>query len=188
MVELAQGRRVLNIGCCGSDALTSTDTVHSRLAGASSYCLGVDVFEEGIRKMQADGENVVLGDAERLDLDAAFDLVVLGDVIEHVSNPGLVFDAASRHLVHGGIVAVTTPNPFSLPLMLRRLGLGSSPVNSEHVCWFDPVLLSFLLKRSGFEVAELLWTEASQYRPLRWLQHWRPYFHSTFGVIAKKIG
>lgn len=137
--------------------------------------------------MRANGLNVAVGDGENLEVREAFDLVVLGDVIEHVANPGRVFDSANRHLVTGGLVALTTPNPFSLTLMLKRLLGGSSAVNGEHVTWFDPVLLSWLMERCGFEVEEVLWTEWSRWAPLRLLQRRRKDLHGTFGLIAKKL-
>ena len=187
MIELSAGKRVLNIGCCGSDALRRSNWVHTAIGEASSYCLGVDIFEAGIEKMRAAGQNVAVGNAENLNLGDVFDLVILGDVIEHVANPGLVFDSANRHLTTGGLVAATTPNPFSLTLMLKRLFRNSSTVNSEHVVWFDAVLLSWLMERCDFEVEEVLWTEASRWPPLRLLQKRRKDLHGVFGVIARKL-
>src|SRR5665648_4633 len=150
VVELAKGKRVLNIGCCGSDALVSQWTVHRTIASAASYCVGVDMYEAGVEKMKADGENVFLADGESFDLDEKdFDLVVLGDIIEHVSNPGLVLDNSNRHLKDGGSIVVSTPTPFALPLMMRIIRRGSFHVNSEHVSWFDPITLTGLLARSG---------------------------------------
>lgn len=188
VVELAKGRRVLNIGCCGSDALISPLTVHRRIAREASYCVGVDIYEAGVEKMKADGENVFLANGESFDLDEKdFDLVVLGDIIEHVSNPGLVLDNSNRHLNDGGSVVVSTPTPFALPVMMRIIRRGSFQVNSEHVSWFDPVTLTGLLARSGFEPEWIFWTEASSRPALRFLQRRRLSFHDTFGIVAKKM-
>lgn len=188
VVELAKGRRVLNIGCCGSDALASPLTVHRRIAREASYCVGVDVYEAGVEKMRADGERVFLANGESFDLDEKdFDLVVLGDIIEHVSNPGLVLDNSNRHLKDGGSLVVSTPTPFALPLMLRIIRRGSFQVNSEHVTWFDPVMLTCLLARSGFEAEQVFWTEASNRLALRFLQKRRLSFHGTFGIVARKM-
>lgn len=189
VLELAKGRRVLNIGCCGSDVLVSQLTVHRAIANSASYCVGVDIFEAGIAKMRDDGEVVILADAENFELDEKdFDLVVLGDIIEHVSNPGLVLDNSNRHLKEGGRIVVTTPTPFSLPLMLRIIRRGSYYLNSEHISWFDPVTLTRLLARSGFEPDRVLWTEGSPRPALRLLQRRRLSFHQTFGIVARKTG
>lgn len=187
IVELAKGKRVLNIGCCGSDALTNTNSVHGQFANVSDYCVGIDIFEEGIKKMQSDGLNVSVANAENFNLNETFDLVVLGDVIEHVSNPGRVFDMANQHLKDDGLLAVTTPNPFALTLMVKRILGKSFKVNNEHICWFDPVLLSFLLDRSGFVPEQIIWTDPSRFQVLRWIQSRRKDFHETFGIVARKV-
>jgi 2-polyprenyl-3-methyl-5-hydroxy-6-metoxy-1,4-benzoquinol methylase len=188
LIEAARGKSVLNIGCAGSDALTASNPVHARIASVSTHCVGLDIYEAGVRKLAGDGFDVVYANAEDFDLPRKdFEVATMGDVIEHVSNPGRVFDCVNRHLVPGGLVAVTTPNPFSLTLMLRMLLRRPYIVNSEHVFWFDPPLLSFLLERSGFEPVELWWMEQSRIAPLRKLQEWHKPFHGTFGFLARKV-
>jgi SAM-dependent methyltransferase len=187
-VELAKGKRVLNIGCCGSDALVNEVTVHRSIAEVASYCVGIDIYEAGIEKMRGDGEHVFLADGENFELDEKdFDLVVLGDIIEHVSNPGLVLENSNRHLKDEGGLVVSTPTPFALPLMLRIIRSSSYETNSEHVSWFDPVMLTYLLARAGFEPEEVFWTDATNRAPYKLVQRRRPSFHNTFGIIAKKM-
>lgn len=187
LLEVARGKRVLDIGCAGSDALTSVDPVHGRIARAASSSVGIDIFEPGVRRLAERGHRVFTASAEDFDLpEKDFELATLGDVIEHVSNPGKVFESVNRHLVPGGLLAVTTPNPFSITLMLKMILRRPYAVNSQHVFWFDPALLAGLLGRSGFEIVELWWIEKSRFAPLRWLQRWHRPFHGTFGLLARK--
>jgi 2-polyprenyl-3-methyl-5-hydroxy-6-metoxy-1,4-benzoquinol methylase len=188
IVEMAKEKRVLNIGCCGSDALVSTLTVHRRIASAASYIVGIDIYEAGIEKMKSDRENAFVANAETFDLDDKnFEIVVLGDVIEHVSNPGLVLDNANRRLNDDGIIVVSTPTPFSLSLTLRIIRSGSYDCNNEHVSWFDPVMLTYLLARSEFEPKEVFWTDESNRAAVNFLQRRRFSFCGTFGIVAKKL-
>lgn len=187
VIELARNKRVLNIGCCGSDALISLSPVHDDLAKVSSFCLGIDIFEEGIKKFQEMGKNVLLANAETFDLGTElFDLAVLGDIIEHVSNPGMVFDRVNKHLINDGLLVLTTPNPFGLSRMLRMMLFNSYNVNREHVSWFDPCLLSFLLERSGFKAEEIFWVDSGRNPVIKLACKVRKSFHSTFGIIARK--
>lgn len=187
-VALASKMRVLNVGCAGSDALTSTNPVHYKIAKVADYCVGIDIFEEGVQRFQRDGYNTLVADAERFDLpDKNFDLAILGDVIEHVANPGLVFDSINRHLIIGGRAVVTTPNPFALSILVRRTFGMQYVGNSEHVAWFDPILLSYLMERSGFGDFEVFWADQSRAAPLRWIQKRVKNFNNTFGIIGTKI-
>ena len=187
ILKLAKGKSVLDIGCCGSDAATNQNPLHAEIAEQSSFSLGVDLYEEGIRNFQSLGLNVVKQNAEDLALQKTdFDLVVLSELIEHVGNPGRVLDSAYANLKDGGQILITTPNPFGLGTMMRRLAKGNSPVNSDHVTWFDPIFLSFLVRRSGFEVEEILWMNTSRHFLIRFLQKFRPDLHSTIGILALK--
>ena len=186
-LTISRGKKVLNIGCTGSDALISSLTVHHSLADVADSCLGIDIFEAGVKKMQADGENVMVADAEELDLDEKdFDVAVLGEVIEHITNPGLVLKAVHNHLKAGGKIILTTPHPFSLRILIKRLLTGSSPVNSDHIAWYDPIYLKWLLERNNFVVTELVWCAPSQRQILKVILKFRPDFHNDFALIAHK--
>jgi SAM-dependent methyltransferase len=187
MFELARGKRVLNVGCAGSDAVTTESPMHKRIAELSAYCVGIDIFESGIERLKSDGHRVILGDAETFELEERdFQVALLGDIIEHVSNPGKVFDQVNKHLVMGGLIVVSTPNPFSLPLMIKMILGYQKVVNSEHVTWFDPTLLGWLMERSGFLTQEVVWTDQSRVPPIRWLQNRRKDLNSTFIIVGKK--
>lgn len=185
--EMARGKKVLNIGCCGSDALTSANPVHKRISNLSSYCVGIDIYKAGVEHFIKSGLNAIYADAEAFELPTNdFELAVLGDIIEHVANPGLVLENAFSHLKPGGRIIVTTPNPFCIGYFASNLLRGGYNVNSEHVMWFDPGLLAALLKRTGFEVEEVIWTDYDPRFIKRIFQLLRKSFMGTFGIIAIK--
>lgn len=187
LLEYARGRRVLDVGCAGSDAQTSQNPVHRQIARSATYCLGLDVFEAGVKKLASDGDNVIVANAEDFDLpEKDFEVATMGEIIEHVSNPGKVLDNVYRHLSPGGRVVITTPNPFALTLMLKRILLRPYQVNTDHVTWFDPVVLSYLLERSGFVVEELFWTDQSRQPLLQYAQNRYKNFNNTFGLVGRK--
>jgi len=86
--------------------------------------------------------------------DAAFDLVVMRDVLEHTRHPRAALARAHRLLRPGGVLALSVPNFGSLNARLggphwRHLRL------PQHLFHFTPEALERLLRESGFRVAEL---------------------------------
>ncbi len=64
---------------------------------------------------------MVQADVETMDLGETYDVIVAGDIIEHLSNPGRFLGAVSRHLNKEGVFLVTTPNPVTFLRVLELL-------------------------------------------------------------------
>jgi hypothetical protein len=80
--------------------------------------------------------------------------VFAGELIEHLSCAGGFLDAAHRHLEPDGRLVLTTPNAFAISNFVYRIG-GRPRLNKGHTCWYDETTLSQLLRRHGYEVAEV---------------------------------
>lgn len=109
---------VLDIGCLDETALVKRDTqhwLHGRIARVARQVVGVDASERipegGLQTGPA--SRIHRGDAMRLDpalvRSAAFDVVVAGEFIEHVSDP-LQFLAHLRSALPGRELVLSTPN------------------------------------------------------------------------------
>ncbi|MBL8480432.1 MAG: methyltransferase domain-containing protein, partial [Sterolibacteriaceae bacterium] len=113
---LVRGKRVLDIGVVSHSAryFDLPDWRHGRIHRAAAYCVGIDILEPLVADLNTRGFNVRCVDAtSEADLGERFDLVFIGDVVEHVDNAVLLLKFAARHLAPGGRLFVTTPNPFS---------------------------------------------------------------------------
>src|SRR5262245_48449610 len=112
-------RVVLDIGATGP--------MHEAIIECARKCYGIDVVEkeeEGYFKLDIDKADyipLVFPDLE---------LIVAGEVIEHLSNAGHFLDLL---YVYDCPIILTTPNAFSEigALSIRR---GIEQVNREHVC------------------------------------------------------
>jgi SAM-dependent methyltransferase len=95
------GARILDVGC-GS----------AWLADHFDDYTGIDASPEAVRAAQAKGRAVVEGDlAQPLPFeDAAFDGVVLKDVLEHLQEPVLAVREVRRVLRPGGMVFASSPD------------------------------------------------------------------------------
>ena len=63
---------------------TDTTGSTSNLKDAASEALGFDYEEAEVAKLRDMGFDAVAGDATNFDLDRKFDVVVAGEILEHV--------------------------------------------------------------------------------------------------------
>ncbi len=145
--RLIVGKTVLDVGMVGHHLSCQEDTEdlgfwrHARIRQLARECWGIDVVEEEIEKLKSWGfDNLYCCDAESdLYLGRQFEVIYLGDVIEHVGSPLALLRFCLRHLTDSGVILVTTPNPFCFQYIAETLLQHGAPVtNAEHTCWISP--------------------------------------------------
>lgn len=151
VLNRVEGPCVLDLGAVQHDAskADSDKWLHSQLASVVDTVIGVDILEDEIEKLISQGYDIRVGDVESMDFDICADTIVAGELIEHVSNPGRMLDRCYGHLKSGGLLILTTPNPWAIVHVTRWLSK-SPQINREHVAWYGPVVLQQLLERHGF--------------------------------------
>lgn len=142
LLEHVRGKRVLEFGATGPAS------VSIRQAAADYF--GVDRTADGC-VVAFDLDDV---HAEALPAPAwTPEIVVCGEVLEHLSNPGWFLTRLRRQ--HPAVpVILTVPNAFSSAAQ-KWLGKGYENVNRDHVAWYSPKTLSVLLERVGYTQADL---------------------------------
>jgi 2-polyprenyl-3-methyl-5-hydroxy-6-metoxy-1,4-benzoquinol methylase len=137
----AEGKTVLDIGSVGH---TFENTQHpnwhfGRLRKISRHVVGVDILEKECEELKKIGHDVRAVDAtSEIDLGERFDLIIIGDVIEHVNDPVALLRFCRRHLQDHGRVLVSTPNPHHVGKWKSALCNGTIVDNLEHVSWISP--------------------------------------------------
>jgi SAM-dependent methyltransferase len=150
-----KGPKVLDVGCTGHMVeIGSPHWLHGRLRENFPSVTGVDISAENVDTLKRHGfGNVHVESAETFELPDKFDTIVAGELIEHLSNPGLFLQQARRHLGDHGRLVLTTPNPFSLAYLLYAiLKFPRTCQNPQHTCWFCPRTMIELAERFGFRV------------------------------------
>jgi len=172
LVSLATNRSVLDLGFVDHtletiDAL-GTEWLHGRLREVASHIEGVDIEAEVVAALRERGlSNLFVLDAENFDLGRTFNVVIAGDLIEHLSNPGSFLHCVKRHMNKGSIFAFSTPNPFSIDRSLNISFEKEINVHSQHTCWVCPKTAWELLTRHGLEVVDFKWA-STRFQPCFW--------------------
>src|SRR5581483_2156303 len=100
------------------------------------------------------GLDVRTADLLEADLpEGAFDAIVLGDVIEHLVDPGEALDRIAGLLAPGGVLAMMLPDAGSR--LARLLGRRWWSVIPTHLQYFTRGSMSTLLSRHGWALLEL---------------------------------
>lgn len=152
--DACDGKRVVEVGCVDHDikALNDPNWLHPKVAAVARECVGIDVNAEGIRTMAEAGFDVVVADitegAGPLAARCPFDVVVAGEVIEHLDCPRALLDFALVVLSPGGTLVVSTPNPYA-PWRVRAGHIRQVYENVDHVTYIFPSGMAELADRTG---------------------------------------
>lgn len=178
-----RGKRTLHLGCTNypytEDAIAKGMLLHLQLGEIASELVGFDFDQEGIDILAEKGvRDVHRADLEHLDNVEAgmpFDVIIAGEVIEHLQNPGLFLSGIKRFMHPGTDLIVTTVNAYAafrfLIYMLRGKGGVNEPVHPDHVAYFSYRTLTKMLNNAGFTVREFFFYDVgTEHRPtLRWI-------------------
>ena len=187
---LAEGMDVLDVGCTGKKAdgriPDPATTLHHSIKPVCKSLLGVDVDSEGVRGMTEAGFNVICDDITTMNLEYKFDLIIAGEIIEHLCNPGSALRNLGKHLKQNGSLILTTSNPFYYRQQSKIIRRGHIQVHGDHTAWYDPQTISVMLRCSGLKLVKGVWLSSRR----RWslmtlLSHWRKYWNPNFLVEAR---
>lgn len=143
-LEARGERRLLDVGCAlGHFAALAR--------GRGWQVTGLDVSADAASRAALNfGLEVRAGPLSRhVDTLHRFDVVFLGDVIEHVPHPAQFLRDVRRVLTPGGVVCIDTPNWGGF--WRRWTGRRWIGLNRYHINLFDAESLTHLLSTSGFE-------------------------------------
>jgi len=159
---LARGKSVLHIGCTDypitEERIARGQLLHAKLQETAQCLLGIDISKEGLESLRTHGySNVVEMDAEALCVDRQFELIMAGDTLEHISNPGMFVQGAAKVLTPDGELIVAVPSAFSfnvLRLWLKDVEL----THKDHIAFHSPKTLAELCGRYGLVPTALAFT------------------------------
>ena len=160
-----KGKKVLDLGCVRHSADYSLDDfnwLHKKIKDVADSVLGVDYLQDEVKKLRAKNYNIIYGDvSEKLDINDSFDVIIAGDLVEHLTNFHCFFQNIIRLLKSDGVLIITTPNPFYADLFFYCAFKKNIIVNPEHTCFIDPITLNQLISRFNLEIEEIYYIKDS---------------------------
>jgi SAM-dependent methyltransferase len=176
--SICTGKKVLHLGCANypftRHSIDNDMLLHFDLEKIASELYGFDFDQAGLDILAQEGsKNLFRADLEHLEdvpLEETFDVIVAGEMIEHLNNPGLFLEGIKRFMRPDSVILITTINAYSgmrfLHYGMRGKGGLHEPVHPDHVAYYSYATLSNLLQRHGLTVDNFLFYDIGrEHRP-----------------------
>jgi len=175
---ICRGKSVLHLGCTDwpytSNRLEMGSLLHLELKDITRELWGFDFDEAGLDLLRQQGVgNLMRADLEDLHavkLEKTFDVVLAGEMIEHLSNPGLFLRGIKRFMRADSTLVITTINAYCgfryLVYALRGRGGRAEPVHPDHVAYYSYSTIQVLLSKTDYVAQRFLFYDiGEEHRP-----------------------
>lgn len=164
--------------------------LHFELEKIATELYGFDFDQRGLDILKKQGsEKLYQADLENLEsvpIHQTFDVIIGGEMIEHLSNPGLFLNGIKRFMTPETRLVLTTINAYCALRFaiygLRGRGGRNEPVHPDHVSYYSYKTLSLMLERHGLVVKEFCFYDiGKEHRPFN------KWFYNLFNDICVRI-
>lgn len=169
-VNYCKGKVVLDLGCTQhkmmGKEIKEENWLHYRIKNVAKKVIGIDYLQDEVDRLNNIGYYIIHGNVETIDKIKLPinnpDVIICGELIEHLSNPGLFLENVKKIMNNSTLLIITTPNVYSrerIKLMLDKK-YEKDWLNKEHKSWYSYETLKQLLV--GYNYQEVEW---GYYRP-----------------------
>lgn len=142
ILQHCAGKRVLEFGASGP--------MHDAVGKVATLLVGIDRHTT---------DDVIGFDLDKIGPDlpdlGTFDLILCGEILEHLANPGWFLERLHRQYP-GVQVVITVPNAFTANGK-QHMRDSIENVNIDHVAWYSYRTLRTLIERYGYAVQDFAW-------------------------------
>ena len=180
--EACMNKKVLHLGCTDypytQNSIANNMLLHFEIEKVAKELYGFDFDQAGIDILKEAGvQNIYRADLENLTevpLEETFDVILAGEMIEHLSNPGLFLRGIKRFMNRETILLITTINAYcgmrNVIYALRGKGGKNEPVHQDHVAYYSYSTLKLIIEREGLALEKFSFYDiGKEHRPFnRW--------------------
>lgn len=160
IISRCSGKTVLHVGACDHPftelKFNEGTLLHTRIQSSAAQTVGLDINTESIDIAKRLGiHDIMAGAIEDVDtekLGFSPEVIVFGEIIEHVSNPGLALSRLKSLMAMSDPnceLIITTPNAFCYKGLINAIK-GIETTHPDHTMYFSEATLSRLLNLNGF--------------------------------------
>ncbi|MDQ1253175.1 MAG: hypothetical protein QG646_2325 [Euryarchaeota archaeon] len=160
---IGRNKKVLEIG-------TSTGYVSKILTERGNLVTGIEIDKEAAEIASNYCESMIIGDIEEIDMNRylesySYDVIVVGDILEHLKNPEALLEQLKNYLKTGGYIVVSLPN-FCHGDVILNLLLGdfryteTGLLDETHLRFFAYKNIINLFNKCGYAIENVQKTTA----------------------------
>jgi len=184
--HVGEGKKVLDVGC-------GAGYLDAELKKRGCYVVGIEINEDALKTARKHCDHVITQNVEYLEEvpypDCFFDVIVYGDVLEHLVSPELVMRRLKRYLASNGYIVASIPNVGYWRIRIKLLTgkfeyEGGGIMDRTHLRFFTINSAISLVEKTGHVIQSIDYTGwASRFRFLRTFPG---LFAYQFIIVAKK--
>jgi SAM-dependent methyltransferase len=189
-----QGKKVLHLGCTNypytEEAIEKDVLLHNDLLKISNELYGFDFDQAGIDILTKSGvNNLYQADLEALDevdVKESFDVIIAGEIIEHLRNPARFLQGIQRFMSHETQLVITTINAYCalrfLIYGIRGKGGKNEPVHPDHVAYYSYKTLSLAIERENLDLEKFYFYDVG-------VEHrqFNPWYYNVINDVCVKF-
>jgi 2-polyprenyl-3-methyl-5-hydroxy-6-metoxy-1,4-benzoquinol methylase len=164
ILNYCKGKRVLHIGFSDypytKEKVQRNELLHTKIKQKGSYVLGIDNDINSIAAYsKATGDydvayTNILEEYTKEIVDKNFDVIVLSEVLEHLSNPYKAVKILHNAFKQDTKIVVTVPNYTSLDSFAASLN-NTESIHQHHYWYFSPFTIQKLFNKEQFKCEQI---------------------------------
>jgi 2-polyprenyl-3-methyl-5-hydroxy-6-metoxy-1,4-benzoquinol methylase len=133
--------------------------------------------------LQKEGYNIIEGNVEKLEVGGFYDIIIAGELLEHLTNHKGFSQSIESHLKPNGYLIMTMPNGNSVNYIFQTLIFKHELDAWDHTCFFTPTTLNTMLTKCGFRPTKFI-----VYQPTEIYHHekWRTKYAAMASNIVQR--